>query len=408
SLLSPSSRLFLETRYNQVLLLQGRVDQVALTMISSTGEALPVLINSAVVDEGAARVVQSAIFDARERTAYEQDLLRARRSAELSERRLRILQEISAAFGVSTTDADVADIVVRVARDAFAATAVSFLLRDEDGSLHPIAGTNPLWGKVAPVAVLRETDRDVFVSVAEAHERYPELARGMELERLEGLSVIPLRTEHASLGLVVCFFERTKEIDAGFLDLQEAVGRQATQTLVRVRLQRETEHMARFDQLTGIANRQSVGEAVHAALDDAEATGQPLTVIFIDVDDFKTINDTLGHATGDAVLRILAERFTHGIRSGDVIGRIGGDEFIAICHAADADTAASVAERILALAREPIEIGGAPIAVSVSAGAAVYTPGADARPTNDALLNRADDAMYSSKAAGKNRIRLDA
>lgn len=407
SFLSPSSRLFLETRYNQVLLLQGRVDQVALTMMTADAGALPVLINSVVVEVGAARVVQSAIFDARERTAYEQDLLRARRSAELSERRLRVLQEISAAFGVSTSDADVAATVVRVARDAFTASYVSFLLRDPDGSLRPIAGSNPLWGEVAPVAALRESDREVFVTLADAHADYPELARGMEKARLEGLSVIPLRTEDTSLGLVVCFFERMKEIDAGFLDLQDAVGRQATQTLVRVRLQREIEHMARFDQLTGIPNRQSIGETLHTALVDAEASGQPLTVIFIDVDDFKSINDTFGHATGDTVLRELASRFMHGIRTGDVIGRIGGDEFIAICSSADGDAAVTIAERILVLAREPMDIGETSIAVSVSVGASLYVPGAAARPTTDALLNRADDAMYASKAAGKNRVRVE-
>lgn len=406
SLLDASSRLFLDTRYNQVLLLQGHVEQVALTMLSATGEPLPILINSVLQDDGESAFVQSAIFNASERRAYEQELLRARRSAEVSERRVRILQEISAAFDVSANDQDVANTVVRVARDAFAATEVSFLLIGDDGQLRPIAGSNPMRGVVAPINAIRETDRAVFITTADARSTYPELARAMQHARFEGMSVIPLRADHRTLGLLACFFERTRELDAGFLELQESIGAQATQTLVRVRAQTDLARMALFDQLTGVPNGASIRASLDAALAHAEETRQPLTVIFLDVDDFKSVNDAFGHTTGDAVLRGLAHRLCGAVRTGDPVGRIGGDEFVAICADADAGGAATIAERILETAREAIPTGAGDIRISVSIGAAIYDPRAGVRPTTDVFLNRADDAMYSSKAAGKDRFQV--
>ncbi|BDV29590.1 sensor domain-containing diguanylate cyclase [Microbacterium terricola] len=403
SLLDPSSRIFLETRHSQVLLLQGRAEQVALTMVATDGTAIPILMNSAVVDTGETPLVHSAVFNATERLAYEQDLLRARRSAELSGQRLQIMHDISTAFGVSTSDVEVGDAVVRVAREAFAATAASVLLIDDDGVLQPVSGTNPLWGVVAPIPSIRATDREIVITADDADVTFPELAAGLRDARLEAMSVTPLSAEDRTIGLLVCFFGRTREFDRGFLELQQALGRQAAQTLVRVRLQRDLEHMARYDQLTGIANRSSITETLEASLDAAAQAGEPLTVIFVDVDDFKSVNDAFGHATGDEVLRTLAERFRDGVRTGDSVGRIGGDEFVAICPAADTVAATTIAQRILQLAREPIATAHGALELSISVGASVYSPDAGSPPTADALLNRADDAMYSSKAAGKDQ-----
>ncbi|MDE0547632.1 GGDEF domain-containing protein [Microbacterium sp. C7(2022)] len=102
----------------------------------------------------------------------------------------------------------------------------------------------------------------------------------------------------------------------------------------------------------------------------------------------------------------LAQRLRHGVRTHDFVGRIGGDEFVAICTEADAQAASTVAERVLELAREPIDVGGTEVRVSVSVGATVFSPDDGRRPTADELLNRADDAMYESKAAGKDQLHV--
>ena len=130
-------------------------------------------------------------------------------------------------------------------------------------------------------------------------------------------------------------------------------------------------------------------------------------MIFLDVDEFKSINDRHGHAAGDAVLRELAARLRAGVRSGDVVGRIGGDEFVAICPDADIAAAESIAERILALMREPVDVGGRRVSASVSVGISLFQPDGGAPPTGEELLIRADAAMYASKGAGKDRFTLE-
>ena len=129
--------------------------------------------------------------------------------------------------------------------------------------------------------------------------------------------------------------------------------------------------------------------------------------MFFDVDGFKNVNDRWGHRVGDLVLRELADRLRGSVRSGDVVGRIGGDEFVVICPDADRESASSIAERVLESARQPMTVDGAGIVVSMSAGVATYLPGQRRRLTADQLLIRADGAMYESKGTGKDRVTVD-
>jgi diguanylate cyclase (GGDEF)-like protein len=215
--------------------------------------------------------------------------------------------------------------------------------------------------------------------------------------------VTPLVADGVRLGILVCFFARRTEFDSSFFDLLDALGRQASQTLTRVRLQRRLAFLALHDQLTGVANRQllelTLDDAIRHATDQNEALG----VMFLDVDDFKGINDAFDHATGDLVLIELATRLQAGVRSGDVVGRIGGDEFVAICAGADDAAAASIASRILEICSQPIVVADGIISASVSIGISLYRPGVDEVPTPEQLLVRADAAMYDSKRQGKNR-----
>ncbi len=405
SLLDAGSRMFFETRHAQVLHLQGSVDEVALTLIGADGSRLQVLVNAAFTEDSGIQVVLYAIFNATQRLSYERDLLDARRTAEVSEARLHILQQATAAFEVCTDDQGVAESFVHVARGAFAATEACVMLLDPEGELHVVAGTNPLLQTVPAIAAIRETPHEITVTADDAITDFPELAAGLQAARLQALSVTPLSAGGERLGLLACFFGRKRDFDTGFFELQRTLGRQASQTLTRVRLQRELEHLALYDQLTGIPNRQLLTQRLHTAIDAATAIGEPMTVIFIDVDDFKQVNDRFGHAAGDAVLRELAQRFRDHVRADDVVGRIGGDEFVVICHAAGVDAGASVAERVLIGARDPMSDPPG-LHVSVSVGAATFTPLMGDVPTADDILNRADDAMYTSKARGKNQLNL--
>lgn len=403
--LDGGSRLFYETRYLPTLHLEGEVSEVALTLIDAEGNPLSMLVNSS-VDAGG-QVIRSALFYARERRQYETELLNARRVAESSEARVRVLQDISSTFGVSASDEDVAQSFVEVARSAFVAKHAAVLLLDDNGDLVLVAGTNPLEGRVPPVLSLRNTPRVVVVEEQTARDDFPQLAAAMRDTRLASLSITPLLGEGQRLGILVCFFGRRTEFDDHFFELQKALGRQASQTLVRVRLQRRLAFLALHDQLTGVANRQLLQTSLDEAIARADATGQPLGVLFLDVDRFKEINDQFGHATGDAVLVELATRLRKGVRANDVVGRIGGDEFVAICADADIDAATSIGQRVLQMARAPIAVSGGVISASFSVGVSLYRPGRDRRPAGEDLLVRADGAMYQSKGHGKDRVTVE-
>ena len=259
-----------------------------------------------------------------------------------------------------SNDEDVVESFAEIAREAFAATHASVLLYDEAGELYLAAGTNPLWGNVAPVETLRRSPVEIVVTVDDAETEYPDLAAGLRAARLDALSIMPLSTESQQLGILVCLFSRQRDFDAQFFELQRALGRQASQTLVRVRLQRQLSHMALHDQLTGLANRQLLLQSIDAAIADAEQSGDALSLVFLDIDGFKAVNDRLGHAAGDAVLREVAERLRNAVRADDILGRMGGDEFVVICPTADARAAASIAERLRSFSRHQIEAGPSP------------------------------------------------
>lgn len=404
SLLDKGGQLFYETRHRQLLQLQGAVNEVSLALRTTIGTDLPVLVNAVRDDE--AGLLRFAIFNATERVQYERELLTARRIAEQSEQRVRILQEVSTAFGVSATDEDVARTFTAVARDAFSARETAVLLIHGDGEMLLTAGTNPLEGKVAPVRELRQTSEVTVVHDDDA--RYPELAHAMQDEALASLSVMPLIADGERLGVLVCFFSGRTDFDAHFFELQQALGRQASQTLQRVRLQRQLALLALHDQLTGVGNRQLLQTTLDDAITAATAAEESLAVLFLDVDEFKSINDSFGHAAGDMVLVELASRLRLGVRSGDVVGRIGGDEFVAICPGADAQAAEAIAQRILTVCRMPIAVPDGIISASVSVGISLHHPGDGPLPDAQQLLVRADAAMYDAKRAGKDRVTIDA
>ncbi|MHC2997896.1 sensor domain-containing protein [Microbacterium sp. HJ5] len=406
SLLDPGSRLFFETRYTQVMHLEGRVNEVALTLMKADGSPMPSLVNSIRDDD--AGVIRTAVFNAEERIRYERELLTARRAAESSEERVRILQEISSAFGVSASDEDVAESFAQVARTAFAARETAVHLLQDDGDLKLVGGSNPLVGKVAPIAELRATPHVAVITAGPEETAYPQVAAALREERLAALTITPLVADGVRLGILVCFFARRSEFDSQFFDLLDALSRQASQTLTRVRLQRRLAFLALHDQLTGVANRQLLQLTLDESIAQAIDRNEPLAVMFLDVDDFKSINDAFDHATGDLVLVELAHRLQAGVRSGDVVGRIGGDEFVAICAATDGEAASAVADRILDICCQPIAVPDGIISASVSIGISIHRPGSGARPTAEQMLVRADAAMYDSKRQGKNRHTFDA
>ncbi|WP_018266807.1 sensor domain-containing diguanylate cyclase [Methylosinus sp. LW4] len=162
--------------------------------------------------------------------------------------------------------------------------------------------------------------------------------------------------------------------------------------------------LAQTDALTGLANRRSFIDALRHAFADAEAGGEPFSLLYIDVDHFKDVNDRLGHASGDALLEALATRLRSHCRAGDVVARLGGDEFAILQSSSrDAASASVMATKICALSAEPYLLPGGARRATVSVGVALF---ASALEGPDAMLARADRALYRAKENGRNQYRI--
>jgi diguanylate cyclase (GGDEF)-like protein len=166
-------------------------------------------------------------------------------------------------------------------------------------------------------------------------------------------------------------------------------------------LQEQLRHEASHDPLTGMANRLLFGSRVEQALSQ---TGQHVGVLFIDIDDFKTVNDSLGHAAGDELLRAIADRIGQCLRPGDVAARLGGDEFAVLLIGIDAPAAAvRIAERVIEALREPFIIATEEVLTHASIGIATAV---DTGCDGQELLQNADLALYTAKSSGKSRWEL--
>ncbi len=172
----------------------------------------------------------------------------------------------------------------------------------------------------------------------------------------------------------------------------------------RKRAERRLAHMAHHDDLTGLANRASFRDRVGHALARCRRQHTVLGLMFLDLDRFKRINDTLGHDSGDAVLRQIAARLRSAVRESDSVARLGGDEFAVLLEdLTDPRAATEVAERILGALSLPVEIQSGEVAVTTSIGIALYPDAAD---TVEGLLKAADGAMYNAKSNGRNHYRV--
>ena len=165
----------------------------------------------------------------------------------------------------------------------------------------------------------------------------------------------------------------------------------------------ELTHQAFYDSLTGLPNRALFRDRLEHAIARSRRSDDTVAVMFLDLDNFKVVNDSLGHGIGDALLRAVAERLRGCLRPADTLARLGGDEFTIVVEDVDAGQVVLIAERIGARLREPIDVDGHELFISSSIGIAFATAGHDAA---DDLLRDADLAMYWAKANGKGRYEL--
>ena len=176
-------------------------------------------------------------------------------------------------------------------------------------------------------------------------------------------------------------------------ELREALGRANDAA-------RAFERRAGHDPLTGLANRAMFLEHLEHALAGVAADGTTVAVLFLDLDRFKIVNDSLGHQAGDRLLCVIADRLRGQVRSSDVVARLGGDEFVILVTQLDEPSPAiSLAERLIAVIEAPVLLDGTAGSVSTSIGIAIASPGISAE-SPESLVRNADMAMYRAKRAG--------
>jgi diguanylate cyclase (GGDEF)-like protein len=262
-----------------------------------------------------------------------------------------------------------------------------------------------LGSRVDAVRAESRSPRGRVVSVDQAEDVLHGILGSLHLRRAISL---PLHGESGVLGLLLVGDREggTAVLGNDALRLLEAFAAQAAVMLENDRLEQSVSDLnalkeqlhqqAYHDSLTGLANRALFAEQVAASLDHP-SDGAP-AVLFLDLDDFKTINDSLGHHAGDELLTAVAGRVRHAIRVGDLPARLGGDEFAVLARSHEEGDAEAVAERLVAALDAPFTIAGREMSVHASVGIAIGIPGVT---TADEILRNADTAMYTAKQGGK-------
>ena len=217
---------------------------------------------------------------------------------------------------------------------------------------------------------------------------------------LHGAFAFPLRLGDDVLGVMEFFHRDVREPDPLLLRIAESIGNQIGQFMARKQAEERIRHLANYDELTGLSNRNMFHERLHHALAQALRHTRPLAVLFIDLDHFKNINDTLGHEAGDRVLKEVAERLRGCLRDSDTVGRLGGDEFVVLIEGLPplADVAA-VAQKILEAVARPFILAAQEFHIGASIGISTYPE--DGKDMLN-LLKNADAAMYRAKEQGRN------
>ncbi|WP_345802360.1 sensor domain-containing diguanylate cyclase [Microbacterium sp. AZCO] len=355
-----------------------------------------------------ARVQQSEedvflIAEASKRFQALTDLRQQYALADRTRTRLELVIDSSVAFSTATTEERLAAVLADTTARAYRAEESTVYLHLANATTSVAAGADPLSGRFDPEALVGLVSAPRRVVKVVGHEEGDRLLPGLgEAMAAAGVSAFigaPLHHEETDFGAFISWFHHDRTFDDEAAPLAEALAGQAAQALATLRLQALLAHAATHDEVTGLPNRRLLETQLERVVGPAGCAA-----LFIDLDDFKNVNDSLGHHAGDRMLRDVGERLLSGVRADDLVARYGGDEFVVVCEVADASAALDIAERILDLLRGGGETRATRQPMRASIGVAFAARGSRLR--GEQLIRRADVAMYRAKSAGGDRVVL--
>ncbi|QIG40070.1 GGDEF domain-containing protein [Microbacterium sp. 4R-513] len=338
------------------------------------------------------------LSEASERWRALSSLRRRYALADRTRARLELIMDSSVAFATATTEQRLAELLADATARAYGAEESTVYFHDADGSSVVAAGRDPFSGRFDPEVLIGRVSEPRRVVTAVGPAAADRLALGlgsaMETAGVEALIAAPLHHEEMDFGAFVSWFHHERTFDDEAAPLAEALAGQAAQALATLRLQARLAHAAMHDEVTGLPNRRMLEGELEKIVGSSGCA-----VLFIDLDEFKDVNDRLGHHAGDRILRQAAERLRASLRADDLVARYGGDEFVVACPVTDASTVREFAERILGA------LNGGPedaTALRASIGVAIASP--ESGMPGEHLIRQADLAMYRAKGAGGNQV----
>src|SRR6267143_1359560 len=221
---------------------------------------------------------------------------------------------------------------------------------------------------------------------------------------MHGAFLFPVMSEGKPFGVLVFHSREVREPEDRLLQAVRVIGGQIGQFVQRKRAEERVQYMATHDALTSLPNRVMFSQLLNHEIRAGERYQRSFAVMFIDLDRFKFVNDTLGHEAGDKLLQEVSTRFKDCLRASDVVSRVGGDEFVVLVQeVGDAEAISNIARKILSAAIKPIVVLGQECRVTASIGICMYPKDAQ---DEQSLLKNADIAMYLAKEQGKNNFQF--
>ncbi|HEX5533139.1 MAG TPA: GGDEF domain-containing protein [Actinomycetales bacterium] len=322
-----------------------------------------------------------------------------------------VLSEFAYTIATDFSIASILDHLVRQIVHVVPVTSAGVTLIEEDGHPHLVAASNDAALRFerlqtelsdGPCVLAHGSGAAVSVADLSVEERFPRFATAASQAGLGSVFAFPLNHGRVRLGALDLYNESVGSLSADAMSAAQTLANVATAYLLNARTREEAHqssdqmrHLASHDALTGLPNRMLLLQRIDHAAERARRSHAPAAVLFVDLDRFKSINDTYGHDMGDELLRAVGVRLTDVVRPGDTLARVYGDEFVLLCEdLRDQSDVDRVSERIRRSFDPPFTLDGVSVSISASVGVAYAGPG---DLVSGALIAEADQAMYQIK-----------